>query len=136
MTKSNKNWMKVKLIQVHLIAASQIFFIWGFIKWQPVLSYCKCIQFLSTIFFIQMRCFLLNIWLSVNFVWVVCLNLFRLRIRFAIISGVILVYDGFTVKEAALINENNKVIEEIIFIFLAYSRKFSCKEEPTAPYKG
>ena len=44
--------------------------------------------------------------------------------------------DGLTVKETAPINENDRVINETIFIFLAYSRQFSCKQDSTAPYRG
>ena len=55
--------------------------------------------------------------------------LLRLQILFAIISGVILLYDGLTVKETAPINENDRVTNETIFIFLAISRQFSCQED-------
>ena len=63
-----------------------------------------------------MRCFRLKILLSVN-LSVFCLSLLIIRILLATISGVSLLYDGFTVRDAALTHENNRVIKVTIFIF-------------------
>ena len=63
-----------------------------------------------------MRCFLLKIRLSVNFISVFCLSLLIISILFATISGVSLLYDGFTVRDAALTHENNRAIKVTIFI--------------------
>ena len=62
-----------------------------------------------------MRCFRLKILLSVN-LSVFCLSLLIIRILLATISGVSLLYDGFTVRDAALTHENNRVIKVTIFI--------------------
>ena len=66
-----------------------------------------------------MRAFLLNIWLSVNFILVFCLSLLRLWILCATISGVSRLYDGFAVIVAALMAENKRAIKVTIFIYLS-----------------
>ena len=64
-----------------------------------------------------------NIWLSVNFILVLCFILLRLWILFSTISGVSLLYDGLAVVDAALMNENKRAIKVIIFIYLS---RFGC----------
>ena len=86
----------------------------------------------------QMRCFLLNICLIVNCLLACCfglLTLLRLRILLATISGVSLVYEGFTFIVTALIKQKRKIINVTIFIW-SKTIPFGFYNESNSSYKG